>query len=88
MIIIFIKIICIVALLFLLKFPKKYYLYFKCCLKYIQYYHNLNKKCLTCPKEIIFKGLNILSSEDTLDEIIKNNRSISRFGDGEMIWRW
>ena len=84
MIIIFIKIICIVALLFLLKFPKKYYLYFKCCLKYFQYYHNLNEKCLTCPKEIIFNGLNIISSEDTLDEIIKNNRSISRFGDGEI----
>ena len=33
---------------------------------------------------IIFNGLNILSSEDTLDEIIKNNRSILRFGDGEI----
>ena len=28
--------------------------------------------------------MNIISSEDTLDEIIKNNRSISRFGDGEI----
>jgi glycosyltransferase family protein len=28
--------------------------------------------------------LNILSSEDTLDEIIKKNCSISRFGDGEI----
>jgi hypothetical protein len=27
--------------------------------------------------------LNILSPEDTLNEIINNNRSISRFGDGE-----
>ena len=33
--------------------------------------------------EIIFNGLNILSQEETLDEIIKYNRSISRFGDGE-----
>jgi len=32
---------------------------------------------------VIFNGLNILSSEDTLDEIINKNRSISRFGDGE-----
>jgi len=38
---------------------------------------------MECPNEIIFNGLNIVSSEDTLDEIIKNNRSISRFGDGE-----
>ena len=77
------KIICFFALLYSLKFSKKYYIYFKCCLKYIQYYHNLEKKCLKCPKEIIFNGLNILSSEDTLDEIIQKNRSISRFGDGE-----
>jgi glycosyltransferase family protein len=32
---------------------------------------------------IIFKGLEIESDEKTLDEIIKNNKSISRFGDGE-----
>ena len=38
---------------------------------------------MSCPKEIIFNGLNIFSQEETLDEIIKNNRSISRFGDGE-----
>jgi glycosyltransferase family protein len=38
---------------------------------------------MTCPREIIFKGLNILSEEETLDEIIKKNKSISRFGDGE-----
>jgi len=82
-IIIFIKLICFFVILFSLKFNKKYYIFFKCCLKYIQFYHNLNKKCLSCPREVIFEGLKILSSEDTLDEIIKNNRSISRFGDGE-----
>jgi glycosyltransferase family protein len=31
----------------------------------------------------IFKGLHIVSPEETLDEIIKFNKSISRFGDGE-----
>ena len=31
----------------------------------------------------IFKGLQIVSPEETLDEIIKYNKSISRFGDGE-----
>jgi glycosyltransferase family protein len=39
---------------------------------------------MKCPKEIIFNGLKILSSEETLNEIIKNNRSISRFNDGEI----
>jgi len=82
-IIIFIKLICFFATLFSLKFTKKNYIFFKCCLKYFQYYHFLDKKCLSCPREVIFNGLKILSSEDTLDEIIKNNRSISRFGDGE-----
>lgn len=38
---------------------------------------------MSCPREIIFNGLNIFSSQETLDEIIRNNRSISRFGDGE-----
>ena len=34
--------------------------------------------------EDLFKGIKIFSAEDTLDEIINNNRSISRFGDGEL----
>ena len=34
-------------------------------------------------QKVIFNGLKILSPEDTLDEIIKKNKSISRFGDGE-----
>ena len=80
---IFIKLICMISFIFSLIFNKKYYIFFKCCLKYIQYYHYLEKKCMTCPKEIIFSGLNILSEEETLDEIIKKNKSISRFGDGE-----
>ena len=57
--------------------------FLKNIIKYIQFYHNFNKKCTTCPRKVIFNGLKILSSEDTLDEIIKKNRSISRFGDGE-----
>ena len=31
----------------------------------------------------IFRGLNIISKEKTLNEIIYNNKSIARFGDGE-----
>jgi len=79
-----IKLICFLILLLSLKISKKYYIFFKCCIKYFQYYHYLDKKCLSCPKEVIFNGLNILSSEETLNEIIKKNRSISRFNDGEI----
>ena len=32
---------------------------------------------------IIFKGLKVLSDEETIKEILKYNKSISRFGDGE-----
>ena len=84
--IIFIKLICFFFILFSIIFPKKckkYYYFFLCYLKCIQYYHKLNIKCLSSPREIIFNGLNIFSPEETLDEIIRNNRSISRFGDGE-----
>lgn len=36
-----------------------------------------------CKANQIFKGLKIISPESTLNEIIKNKKSISRFGDGE-----
>lgn len=44
---------------------------------------NYNEICKYCPREIVFKGLNIASREETLNEIISNNKSIARFGDGE-----
>ena len=43
------------------------------------------KKCEYCSREIIFNGLQIASREETLDEIIINNKSIARFGDGEFM---
>lgn len=46
-------------------------------------YGNYNSKCILCSTEIIFKGLKIISPEETLKEIIINKKSISRFGDGE-----
>ena len=79
-----IKLICFFILLLSFKISKNYYILFKCCIKYIQYYHYLDKECMKCPKEIIFNGLTILSPEETLDEIIKRNRSITRFNDGEI----
>ena len=42
-----------------------------------------NIRCSECPLEYIFKGLNIVSKEKTLDEIIYKHKSIARFGDGE-----
>lgn len=44
---------------------------------------NYNEICKYCPREIVFKGLNIASREETLNEIISDNKSIARFGDGE-----
>ena len=41
------------------------------------------EKCLQCPVNIIFNGLNVSSEQDTLNEIIFNNKRIARFGDGE-----
>jgi hypothetical protein len=40
---------------------------------------------LNCSNEIIFKNIKIRPTEETLNEIIYNNKSISRFGDGEFL---
>ena len=53
--------------------------YCKNCIK-----NNKNPDCKKCNTTQFFKGLKILSPEETLEEIIKNNKSISRFGDGEL----
>lgn len=45
---------------------------------------NITSECdKACPPEILFENLKVASNFDTLDEIIKNKKSISRFGDGE-----
>ena len=43
----------------------------------------LNPNCKRCSVKELLKNLKIFSPEDTLSEIIYNNKSISRFGDGE-----
>ena len=58
---------------------KKYIFCFE-CIKNDKYQ---SSKCCECPNELIFNGLKIESPEDTIQEIIKYNKSISRFGDGE-----
>ena len=53
-------------------------------INYIFNDNNNKPKCIECPIELIFKGLKIVSNDKTLDEIIYKNKSISRFGDGEL----
>lgn len=69
-------------MIFLLIFEFTIYKNYNYCLNC---YKNdiITSECYECPKEIIFKGLKILSDETTLNEIIKKNKSISRFGGGE-----
>ena len=43
----------------------------------------IDQKCYDCPNEILFKDIYMVGTNDTLDEIIKFNKSISRYGDGE-----
>ena len=42
-----------------------------------------NDKCIYCPREFVFEGINVASRKETLDELIISNKSFSRFGDGE-----
>ena len=70
----------LIILLFNIEFYfYKYYLYcLNCHKKIIE-----NQKCYYCSSKILFKGLQIFSDDTTLNEIINNNKSISRFSDGE-----
>ena len=61
-----------------LYFYNKYYF----CLKCIKNYKKFNE-CEQCPTHIVFNGLKIFSDKETLNQIIKYKKSISRFGDGE-----
>ena len=70
----------IMSLFTFLNLSKKYDYCYKCIQ---QGPENLDSKCFECPNEVIFKGFKIMSALDTLNEILKYNRSISRYGDGE-----
>ena len=63
--------------------PYYYSQNFSYCAKCIQKGKFSNSKCMKCPLDIIFKGLKVSSDEETLSEIINNNKSIARYGDGE-----
>ena len=58
----------------------KYYQYCNNCINLIDYSQT---QCFKCSIDLVFKGLKIKSSITTLNMIINNNSSISRFGDGE-----
>ena len=62
-----------------LKLESKNYFCYN-CMKNIS---NLSSKCFNCSDEILFKNLYVASRFETLDVIIKYNKSISRYGDGE-----
>ena len=62
-------------------FFNKYH-YCNNCVKNIKH---LSAKCHKCPNEFLFRKLYIESEENTLNEIIKHNKSISRYGDGEFL---
>ena len=76
--IIFLLIIIIIIFIIRFIFYKDYLFCLNCYKKTL-----VEEKCYKCPSKILFKGLTILSDDKTLDEIINNNKSISRFGDGE-----
>ena len=66
----------------LIIFEFLYFIIDKYCLKCIYYFNQLSK-CYICSNSMVFKGFKVASDDDTVDEIIKYNKSISRFGDGE-----
>ena len=74
------KYLCNFILLFLLIIIKSFK-YEKFCLECIKNFQS--NDCSKCKNNIIFKSLKIHDEDETLNEIIKRNKSISRFGDGE-----
>ena len=51
--------------------------------KSIEIGENSQPNCEDCPSSLILKGYKIKSPDETLDELINENKSIVRFGDGE-----
>ena len=78
-----IKIIIIIGISFLYYKINLYNEEYKYCFECIKNIDNLDKKCYECPNEVIFKDKYIVSTDNTLYELIKHNKSISRFSDGE-----
>ena len=80
------KLFYIIILVCILKFSKIIYskifkLYFNC--KYCINTKNIYSKCFNCSIDDLFRSIKIMSTEETLNEILYKNKSIGRFGDGE-----
>ena len=76
----YLAILFILAIIIIYSYINKDFIFCNNCLHGTE---PLNSKCFECSNEMIFKGLKIYTNEETLDEIINNKKSISRFGDGE-----
>ena len=80
------KLFYIIILVCILKFSKIIYskifkLYFNC--KYCINTKNIYSKWFNCSIDDLFSSIKIMSTEETLNEILNKNKSIGRFGDGE-----
>ena len=74
----------IILILSLITFSlEKEYLFCLRCIKNNNI-KNLDFKCNKCPNELVFRDFHFASTQETLNEILIHNKSISRFGDGEI----
>ena len=77
-----VKIIFIPFLILIIIYINKYYKYYFFCQDCI-FMKIIDSECSKCTNDILFSSIKVKSVDETLDEIIKNNKSIARFGDGE-----
>ena len=55
------------------------------CLDCINNINNLTNQCFQCPVDFLYQKLIIESDDNTINEILYHNKSISRYGDGEYL---
>ena len=77
-----IKLILISILILFIIYLFKRLIFEQFCQKCIKVYI---KKCIECSSAIIFRGLKIYDNEKTLNVLLNNIKSMSRFGDGEFL---
>ena len=76
----------IILILSFLFYKIYHYIYkYNHCFECIENNNNITPRCSDCPKELLFQNLYIETDDNTIDEIIKHNKSIARYGDGEYL---
>ena len=67
--------------LYIYFYIKKNYKYFFCqkCITR----KKIEQKCMICDADILFKSIKFIPTDETLNELLNNKKSICRFGDGE-----